>query len=164
MKLHNVIDRGEVVNWDYMDALLSHTFTTVAGSEDAAITILMQPCVPAKERSLYAETLFESYSARQLLFSSTSIATLFGIGSYTGVVLDSGDTLTTCLGYINGAPIEKSLFSLNLGGRDVTAELCKLLRLLGFVFDTSVIFSKLLIFYNKNKQLILESNGLCAEY
>ncbi len=140
MHLADVVEHGEVVNWDHMDALLSHIFgeLRVPSLSETPVTLLMQPGVPAKERRLYSELMFENYEAERLLFASTSFSTLCAHGSYSGVVCDSGDSLTSSLAYVNGIPLEESLFSLNIGGRDATQELCKLLRLTGYVFETSV--------------------------
>jgi len=140
MKLENVIERGEVLNWDYMDTLFSHIFETYSSltPADTPLVLLNQPSVFHKERQLYAESLFELHQTNQILFATTSLCTLLGVGAYSGLLLDSGESLTTCLGYLNGSPIEKTLFKIDIGGRDITKELCKLLRLYGYIFDTSV--------------------------
>ena len=134
------MERGEVTNWDYIDSLFSHIFTglQVPSLSDLTLTLLMQPCIPAKERQLYAELMFETYQPDKLLFASTSFSSLCANGAYSSLILDSGDTLTSSIIYLNGIPIEKSLFSVPFGGRDVTQELCKLLRRTGYIFESSV--------------------------
>jgi len=124
-----------------MNALLAYTINQLTKSKEALdITLLMQPCVAIKEQKTFAELLFEEHQAKSVLFASTSVGALFEVGNQSGLIVDSGDTLTTCLAYVGGAPLTKTLFSLPLGGRDITIELSKLLRLSGHNFATSVSF------------------------
>lgn len=139
MKLFNVVSRGEVQDWEYMNALLVYAVNAVCASRELLdLTLLMQPSTPAKELKIFGELLFEEHRASSLLLGSTSLGALLEVGNQSGLVVDSGDTLTTCLAYAAGCPAPKTLFSLPLGGRDVTCELSKLLRLSGYNFDTSV--------------------------
>jgi len=65
---------------------------------------------------------------------------LYARGKTTGVVLDCGDGVTHCSAIYEGYSITNATQRIDLGGRDVTAHLMKLLRRAGYAFHTTAEF------------------------
>ena len=75
-----------------------------------------------------AQVMFETYNVGSLLFSETSKLSLYSSGRGTGVVIDSGDGVTTVYPIYEGHNCRNAIRRIDFGGKDLTHYLMKLLN------------------------------------
>ncbi|GME82103.1 unnamed protein product [Ambrosiozyma monospora] len=105
--------------------------------EQHPLLITEQPLNPRSNRTKLAETLFETFGFPALHISIPAVLSLYSSGRTTGMIVDSGDGVTTSVPVFDGFSIPGSIKRLDLGGRDIT-ELLKLeLMKCGYSFCSS---------------------------
>ena len=78
--------------------------------------------------------MFEKFGVGSLAMASQSILGLFSYGRTSGIVLESGQGVTHAVPVLEGSSLPQSIRRLDLGGRDVTDHLLKLLAEKGHSF------------------------------
>ena len=77
---------------------------------------------PEDRRSLI-EYIFEGYGSPAYFTCKKSILSLFANGRTTGLVLESGQSITQAVAISDGFVLNKALQSINFGGEDITKNL-----------------------------------------
>eukprot|EP01050_Picozoa_sp_SAG11_P007325 SAG11_NODE_607_length_8226_cov_11.234527_1_plen_259_part_00 len=72
--------------------------------------------------------MFETFDVNGLYFSVPSIFSLYANGKTTGIVLDSGECITSCIPVIDGFVVQGAVQTLPFGGRDITTYLQRTLH------------------------------------
>ena len=67
-----------------------------------------------------AEVLFETHEVPGIYLGVPAVFCLFAQGKTTGVVLDSGECLTSAIPIYDGTPFPMASQCLNFGGRDIS--------------------------------------------
>jgi len=86
------------------------------------------PLNPKTNRGKAAEIFFETFNVPALYVQLNAILSLYASGRTTGVVLDSGDGVTSAVPVYEGFTLPNSITRIDVGGRDVTQYLSTLLR------------------------------------
>jgi centractin len=137
-KLHSPMLHGVVEDWQDMTSVWSHAYKHLKAVEDQHPILLTEaPLNPRANRAAAAEVFFETFSAPALFIQIQSILSLYTSGRTTGVVLDSGDGVTSAVPVFEGFALPHAIQRIDVGGRDVTEHLQLLLRKAGHVFHTS---------------------------
>ena len=95
------------------------------------------PLNPKHNREKMSQIMFETFGVPLLYLSNQPVLSLYASGRTSGIVLDSGFGVTNSVPIFEGYSIPHATFRLDLGGRDLTEFLMKLLREKDFKFSTS---------------------------
>merc|ERR1719206_23961 len=136
LSLRYPIEHGIIVNWDDLEAIWRHTFYDEMRTEpEGKSAFLCEAALnPKANREKSVQVLFEKFGLDSLAMASQSILGLFSYGRTSGVVLESGQGVTHAVPVFEGNSLPQSIRRLDLGGRDVTDYLIKLLAEQGHSF------------------------------
>jgi len=135
------LEHGLVQNWESMESLLSHCFynqLTIA-PEDHCILMTQPLFYSKKDREKMIELLFETFQIPHLTFVNTGTLAIYSTGCTNGVIVESGDGITSILPIYHSYPIYQCGMRINFGGREITKYLVSLLNenSSGFHFRTT---------------------------
>jgi actin-related protein len=80
-----------------------------------------------KKKEKIAEMMFEIFDVPGLLFSNQTVCSLYAYGRINGFVVDLSDSLTHLVPYVNGISLKDKEKWYNIGGKDLTNYMVKLL-------------------------------------
>ena len=153
LKLRYPIQHGVFTNERDISLIFNHIFSKLdIDSEeihDHPLLITEPLLNPKENREKISEILFEKYGIPALVFGSQPPLSLFSSSSTTGVVLESGESVSQICSINDGYAIPCSFMRSNFGGGDVNYYLGKLLKMKGveLISDTE----KLLLHEIKKK-------------
>jgi len=129
MTLHYPIDHGIVTNWDYMEKVWQHTFTSElrVSPEEHPVMLTEAPANPKANREKMTQIMFETFNVPKLYVSIQAVLSLYASGRTTGLVVDSGDGVTHTVPIYEGYALGHAVQRLDLAGRDLTDWMMKLL-------------------------------------
>jgi len=129
LRLRYPQSHGVVQDWEEMHAVWSHMYQELQIAQDQHPVLLTEPPLnPKANRGKAAEIFFETFNVPALYVQVQAILSLYASGRTTGVVLDSGDGVTSAVPVYEGFTLPTSITRMDLGGRDVTDYLSLLLR------------------------------------
>jgi len=142
LELHFPMEHGIVTNWEDMERIWHHAFYQAlrVAPEEHPLLLTEAPLNPRANRELMAETMFETFYSPKLYVIIQSVLSLYSSGYTSGLVIDSGDGLTFSVPFFEGAAILPAIRRLELGGRDLTSYLRKLMAEKGYSFSSSAGF------------------------
>jgi len=108
-----------------------------ASQEQHAVMLTEAPLNPKQNRAKSAEVFFDTFSVPGLYIQQQPILSLYASGRTSGIVLDSGDGVTTCVPVFEGFVLPHAVGRIDVAGRDITEYLQLLLRKSGHIFHTS---------------------------
>jgi len=129
MKLNYPIDHGIVNNWDDMEKIWQHTFTSElrVSPEEHPVMLTEAPANPKANREKMTQIMFETFNVPKLYISIQAVLSLYASGRTTGLVVDSGDGVTHTVPIYEGYALPHAVQRLDLAGRDLTEWMMKLL-------------------------------------
>jgi actin beta/gamma 1 len=143
------IERGIVTNWDDMEKLWHHTFYNklYVAPEECPVFITEPSLNPKANRERMTQIMFETFNVPALRVEKVAYLSLAADGCTTGCVVDSGHTVTRVVPVYQGKEIPHAIIHFNLGGRDLTDYLEKILLEQGSLpltaeVDTENLFAK----------------------
>ena len=120
---------GVIEDWEDMHQLWAHMYHELNIVQDQHPVLLTEaPLNPKNNRGKAAEIFFENFNVPALYVQLNAILSLYASGRTTGVVLDSGDGVTSAVPVYEGFTLPNSITRADLGGRDITTYLASLLR------------------------------------
>jgi actin-related protein len=130
MKLNYPIDHGIVTNWDDMEKIWQHTFTSElrVSPEEHPVMLTEAPANPKANREKMTQIMFETFNVPKLYISIQAVLSLYASGRTTGLVVDSGDGVTHTVPIYEGYALPHAVQRIDLAGRDLTDYMMKLLR------------------------------------
>lgn len=144
------IENGVIKSWDDMEHLWNYSFTNKMGlsfsgtgpncTSDKKILLTEASLNPKQNKEKMAEYMFEKYNFGFLQCQAQALLVLYGVGSQTGVVVDSGDGVTHIVVAFDGYLQDHLTERLNIAGRHLTDYLNKLLQKRGYSFNISTDF------------------------
>jgi actin beta/gamma 1 len=129
MKLNYPIDHGIVNNWDDMEKIWQHTFTSElrVDPEEHPVMLTEAPANPKANREKMTQIMFETFNVPKLYIQIQAVLSLYASGRTTGLVVDSGDGVTHTVPIYEGYALPHAVQRLDLAGRDLTEWMMKLL-------------------------------------
>ena len=113
---------------------MGHVFTNElrVAPEEHKVLLTEAPLNPKKNREKMAQIMFETFYVPGLYIAIQEVLTLYSSGKVTGIVLDSGDSVTHAVPIFEGYSLPNAVMRLDFGGRDLTHFMMKeLFRELG---------------------------------
>jgi len=148
LNLRHPIERGTVTNWDDMELLWQHTFNNELKvvPEDHPI-LLTNQMTPSSEREKTVQIMFETFNVPSMSLVNPALLSIFAcapkpsspwypVWPPTGLVVDSGYGSTVIVPIADGFLMRHAIIRLDVGGSDITEELCRILREKGYNFTT----------------------------
>ena len=80
--------------------------------------------------------IFEVFNIPAFYMASQPVLALYSSGKTTGLVIDSGDGISSAVPIYEGYALPYSIKTLNIGGRDISDYFISLLKLKGYNFNT----------------------------
>lgn len=120
--------RGAVKDWDQLDKFWKSVLEEVgvANHSDTTNILLVESAKSvASDRIEWAEIIFDSYRAPSLSIGNSSTLAMFASGRTTGVVVECGAGLTSCVPVFEGLALTHAVVTTDYGGQDITAALRK---------------------------------------
>lgn len=123
------IDRGTVVNWDDLEKVWSYAFhdKLKVNTQDFAVFLTESPLNPNPAREKAVEMMFEKFNVNGLYLGNSSVLSLYNVGLRNGLVIESGHGVTHVVPIYQGTILKYLVARLEIGGKDVTDYLSKLL-------------------------------------
>lgn len=132
--------RGIVEHWDQAEQLFHHCITEleVDDIEDSSILVSVPPYSNRECTEKLAAMCMESFMMSKIAVFQSPVCSLYASGRTTGIVLESGEGVTSIMPVYDSFPLERSVNRLNWGGADVTDHMRRLLYERGFSFSSAV--------------------------
>merc|ERR1719492_730999 len=127
------IKHGIVEDWDEIENVMQYAYYSElrVPPEDYHTLLTDAPGNPPSNREKMVEMVFETCNSVSFFMTITSTLALYASGRTSGIVLDSGAGVTTSVPIFEGMPMPHAITRLNLGGRDLTEYMTRLLRFRG---------------------------------
>ncbi|CAF4076378.1 unnamed protein product, partial [Adineta steineri] len=132
------MEHGIVTNWDDMEKIWHHIFVSELRIKPEEHPVLLTEALlnPLRNREKMTQILFEHFHVPAMYVSTQSILSLYFLGRTCGIVVESGDGVTQIIPIDEGYRITNAVSRLDLGGRDLTNWLVRLLAERGYSFAT----------------------------
>ena len=139
LDLSNPIEEGIIKNEDDLEKLWDYAINIKLKISDPLnykVIVTELPINPLENKIKICEVLFEKIGVNSINIEPQAKLSLFSHGIDTGTVLDCGDLTSYCIPISNGIILKKNIERLNIGGKNITEYLIKLLKKKGYSFNS----------------------------
>ena len=139
LKLVYPVEHGQVQDWDAMERIWHYTFYNDlrVNPNEHPILLTEPPLNKNQNKEKMAELMFDTFNVPAMYISMQAILSLYASGRTTGIVVDSGDGVTHIVPVYEGFAISHAIHRSDIGGRDITDYLRRLLRQRGYSLSSS---------------------------
>eukprot|EP00122_Pirum_gemmata_P011059 Pgem_evm1s10238 len=137
LSLKQPIERGLITDWDVMEKIWRHTFYNELAiqPEEHPVLLTVSPLTPKANKERMTQVMFEVFHVPFLFIVETQVLSLYAnSGSLTGIVLDSGEGVTTAVPIYEGHVLPHAVTTLDLAGKDLSNYMLNLLAAKGYTF------------------------------
>mmetsp|Transcript_20754 Transcript_20754/g.59286 ORF Transcript_20754/g.59286 Transcript_20754/m.59286 type:complete len:409 (+) Transcript_20754:66-1292(+) len=121
------INHGAVVNWDDLEKVWHRAFSDLGVQGGRPILVTEPPLTATAHREHMVQLLFEEFDASAVHVAVSGALSLYATGNRTGLVIEVGDGVSQMLPIYEEYIIPHAVQRLDLGGRDVTDNLMRML-------------------------------------
>jgi len=139
LALNRPIEHGMVTNWDDLERIWDHIYSTELNVSPEEYPILLtEPPGPSKsDREKMTQIMFETFNAPAMYVSIQAVLSLFANGRTTGIVAESGAGVSHTVPIYEGNALPHAIYRLDLAGCDLTNYMMKILTERGYSFTTT---------------------------
>ncbi|XP_055352957.1 actin, clone 302-like [Paramacrobiotus metropolitanus] len=135
LAIQHPIHRGEITDWEAMEAIWQHTFNLLnARPEDHPVCLTAAPLTSRYAKEKMAQIMCETFHVPALHIGNQGMLSLYAFGRTSGVIVGSGDGITFCMPVHNGQVIPEGVARYRIAGSDLTQHLKSLLTEQGYGF------------------------------
>jgi actin-related protein len=138
LNLKYPIQHGIITNFGDMELLWDHIFQNELKVSPKDFPVLLTETVQnSKEnKEKIIQIMFEKFSTPYLNLSNQSVLSLYSAGRQTGVVLESGDSVTSSVPIYEGSMLKDGIDCPEIAGGSITDFLIEILGSRGYGFGT----------------------------
>lgn len=126
--LRHPIDHGVVTNWESMEKIWRRAFEGLGVERGGHPILVTEAPLSAKaHREQMVQLLFEEFDATSVHVAVSGALSLYATGCRTGLVVEVGDGVSQMVPICEGYIVPHAVQRLDLGGRDLTDYLVRLL-------------------------------------
>ena len=139
LNMYYPIENGIITNWEDMEKIWKHIFNNelIISPEEHSVLLTEVPFNSNENREKMAQIMFEHFKVPRLYIDNQSLFVANYYGKTTGIVLDSGDSNSSCVPIVKSFPISNAIRYLNFSGRELTEFMSKILAETGYQFNTN---------------------------
>eukprot|EP00347_Sterkiella_histriomuscorum_P020200 403338712 len=122
LNMTSPIEKGIIKDWDDMERIWQHVLNEElkAQVEEHPVIMTEAPLNPKQYREKLTQLMFETFNVPCLYVSVQAVLSLYSSGRTSGLVLDTGDTISFTVPIHEGYAISHATQKVSLGGRDIT--------------------------------------------
>jgi len=131
------IERGIVKDWDDMERIWHHTFYNElrVAPEEHPVLVTVAPLSPKLDRERLMQIMFETFSVPAMFIIIQAVLAMYASKRTTGIVVDCGESVSRTVPLHEGYAVIHAIQCLNLGGRNLTEYMARILRERGYTFS-----------------------------
>ncbi|KAH6893699.1 actin 1 [Coprinopsis sp. MPI-PUGE-AT-0042] len=140
LTLRYPIEHGIITNWDDMERIWHYAYNEFRfAPEERSVLLTETPLNPSANREKMTQIMFETFNVPAFYVSIHAVCSLYASGRMTGLVVDSGQDVTTVVPVYEGFSVSHAVSRLDVGGRDLTDLLMKMLLQRGYPFAMNTV-------------------------
>ena len=138
LNLTRPMNHGIIEDIPMEESILRYVYSSLhASSEDHPLLITEPVLNTYKNRETLSQIAYESFRVPSLCLSTPGVLSLFANAQTTGIVIDIGDGVTSCVPISQGFAVSHAVSRMDVAGRDVTIRLEELLKRSGVTRSVS---------------------------
>jgi actin-related protein len=132
------IERGIITDWDDIERLWHHAFYNElrVAPDNHPLLFTEHILNPKFIREKTTQMVFEVFNIPAFYMTAQPVLALYSSGKTTGLVIDSGDSISSAVPIYEGYALPYSIKALSIGGRDLTDYFISLLKKKDYNFYT----------------------------
>lgn len=137
--INRPIERSVIMNWDDVEILWRNVFENVleVNPKECFVLLTDSPTNEVENREKMVENMFEKFDPAGIYIANQAALSMYSAGRMTGLVLDCGYGTSFSAPVYEGYAIKDATISAKLGGKDLTANLIRLLAERGCSFPST---------------------------
>jgi len=129
LNLKHPLEHGVVLHWEDLEKVWRHALSELRAEPGAhPVLVTEAPLNPKANREQMVQLLFEEFDVPSVHVAVSGALSLYATGSRTGVVVEVGDGVSQTVPIFDDFVVPHAVQRLDLGGRDLTEYLARLLR------------------------------------
>jgi actin, other eukaryote len=130
LKISYPIEHGIIKNWDDIENIWNHTFYVElrVSPDEHPVLLTESPLNPKENREKMIQIMFETFNVPAMHIANQSVLSLYSTARTTGLVCDSGDSVTHSTPIYEGFTIPHAINEIKIGGCDLTQFMAKLFK------------------------------------